>query len=304
MRLVTPSSGTHRTRCWSWLRLALTGVLVATLLSGCVIRVVYNQLDWLALWYVQDYLDLDEAQEEQAKALIARTLAWHRATQLPRYAQLAHTLLDGLGAPLGPRFVVDRYAGIVALWDALLRRVSPDMAALLQTLSDEQVEELFARLAKENRELDEDYSGISREERRAKQDKAILRAFRRFTGWLSPGQEALIASRTAKLHDLSADWLHRRAAWQQEFRVLLIGRKSNPEFTARFTDLLLNPNQFDSPGYRDLVVENQEDSFELVTEVLGTLSPDQSGHLRKNLATYASDFDALVRGDTKRSKVQ
>ena len=295
---LTRPSGTHRTRGWSRLRLVLTGVLIATVLSGCVIRVVYNQLDWLALWYVQDYLDLDDAQEEQAKGLITRTLTWHRATQLPRYATLAHRMLDGVGVPIAPRFVADCYADIVALWDELLRRVCPDMAALLQTLSDEQVEVLFARLAKENRELEEDYSGISGEERRAKQDKTIIRAFRRFMGRLNPAQEALIASRTAKLHDLSADWLRRRAAWQQEFRVLLAGRKSDAAFTARFTDLVLNPNQFDSPGYRDLVLDNQRDSFDLVTEVLGTLSPAQSERLRENLSTYAGDFDALVRDGT------
>ena len=68
------------------------------MLSGCVVRVVYNQLDWLALWYVEDYFDLDPAQEEQAKEMIGRTISWHRETQLPRYASLMRTVLGGIDA--------------------------------------------------------------------------------------------------------------------------------------------------------------------------------------------------------------
>lgn len=276
------------------LRLALTGLLAATVLGGCVIRVVYNQLDWLALWYVEDYFDLDRAQEEQARALIARTLTWHRATQLPRYASLSRELLKAAEGPVSATFIADRYAEVVKFLDALLREVCPDVASLLQTLSDEQVEDLFAQLAEENQELAKDYSGISREERRAKQGKAIIRAFRRFTGRLNPAQEALVRSATEQSNDLSADWLLRRAAWQQEFRVLMDGRKSNPDFGARFTDLVLNPNQFDSPGYREIVEDNQSRFFKLTSDVLGTLSPAQAKHLERRLTTDANDFDALI----------
>ena len=281
----------------TWLRLAVVSVLAATLLGGCVIRVAYNQIDWLALWYLEDYVALDDAQEIQAKALIARTLAWHRATQLPKYSTLTRKLIAGIGVPADPQFLADRYAELVDLWDALLQRVCPDFAALLQALSDEQVEELFANLAEENDELAEDYSGGTVEERRKKQDRAIIRAFRRFTGRLNDYQEATIRRSAAGLHDLSADWLRRRAAWQQQLWVLLVGRKTDPRFAERLTNLVLNPNQFDTPGYRQLVIENQQRSFALVGAVLDTLSAGQSGRLRRNLATYARDFDALARSE-------
>ena len=304
MRHIKPSHALKWSRGWSALRLVLTSLLVATLLGGCVIRVVYNQLDWLALWYVEDYFDLDRAQEEKARALIDRTLAWHRATQLPRYASLSRELLKAAEGPMSETFIADRYAEVVELLDDLFRRVCPDMASLLQTLSDEQVEDLFAQLAEENEDLEEDYSGISREERRAKQGKAIIRAFRRFTGPLNPAQEALIRSETEKSHDLSADWLRRRAAWQQEFRVLMDGRTANPDFEARFTDLVLNPNQFDSPGYREIVQDNQRRFFQLASDVLGTLSPGQAKHLQKRLTTDANDFDALIRAGKSQSRGQ
>jgi hypothetical protein len=271
------------------------GALIVVLLSGCVVRVVYNQLDWLTLWYVDDYFELDAPQKARARELIADTLVWHRSTQLPQYIGLSRTIHARIGTPVSPEFIAGWYEEVVALWDQLLRRVAADSGGLLQLLSDEQVEVLFERLAKDNRDFEEEYSDVTGAKRRAKQDKAIIRMFRRFTGRLSADQERLIRSRTAQLHDLSAEWLHRRAAWQAEFRVLLAGRKSDPEFAARLANLMLEPNQFDSPDYRELVVNNQERVFSLVAEVLNTLSPGQIDALRKRLNGYVQDFDALVR---------
>lgn len=295
LQVVSSPAGGWRVARWSWFRLAATGLLAGLFLTGCVVRVAYNQLDWLALWYVEDYFDLDAAQEEQARQMISRTLDWHRETQLPHYANLMRTMLVGLDPPVEPAFLGERYSEVVGLWDELLRQIAPDIAALLKSLTDEQVESLFENLAEENEELARDYSGESRDERRAKQDKAIIKAFKRFTGKLSPEQEILVRTRTSRLHDLSADWLKRREAWQREFRVVMAGRKSDPAFAARIADLMLNPNQFDSAGYRQLVIENQQASFGLVAAVLTSLSPRQSDHLRNHLETYAGDFDALVR---------
>lgn len=290
---LTSTADGGRARCWRLLRLTVIGVAVALMLGGCVVRVVYNQLDWLALWYVEDYFKLDSAQEAQAEQLISRTLTWHRQTQLPRYASLARTVLADLQLPATPGVLAERYAEVEALWDVLLRRVVPDVASLLRSLSDAQAEELFANLADENRELAEDYSGIGRDERRAKQDKAIIRAFRRFTGRLSPGQEVLVHTHAARFHDLSADWLARRESWQEEFHLLMVGRTSDPLFADRVIDLMLNPDQFDSPDYRQRVFENQQSAFRLVAAILDSLSPQQLERLRDNLTTYASDFDAL-----------
>lgn len=276
-------------------RLTLTVVLLALLLGGCVVRVVYNQLDWLTLWYVDDYFELDAAQKAQASKLIVRTLAWHRSTQLSQYVALSRTVRDKVGEPVSAVFIAEQYEEVVGLWDRLLQQVAADAGALLQSLSDRQVEDLFARLADKNLEFEEEYSGVTAAERRAKQDKAIIRMFRRFTGRLSIDQERLIRSRTAHLHDLSAEWLHRRAAWQAQFRVLLAGRNSDPQFVTRLADLMLDPNQFDSPGYRRLVLDNQQRAFELVAEVLGTLSAAQTAVLRKRLTGHMQDFDALIQ---------
>lgn len=287
---------------WRQVRLLGTGMLAVVLLGGCVIRVAYNQLDWLALWYMEDYFELDASQEQLARDMIGRTLGWHRETQLPQYASLTRSLLAGTRPPVDPEFLAARYADVVTLWDGFLGQLTPDLAVLLRSLSDEQVKALFSRLARDNAELAEDFSGDTAAERRAKQDKSIIRAFRRFTGRLTPAQEVLIRTRTARFHDLSAEWLARRATWQAEFRRLLEGRRNDPAFEQRLGELLLNPDQFDGPGYRELVEENRRASFVLVAVVLDSLSAGQRRHLDGRLTTFAEDFEALVRsGGDKRN---
>ncbi len=278
------------------MRLLLLALLAATFVSGCVLRVAYNQLDWLAMRYIEGYVSLDSSQREQAREMIGRNILWHRTTQLPRYATLLQELSAGIGQPLTAGDISVRYDEVVDLWDAFLRQVAPDAAALLVTLSDEQVESLFARLERQNRELAKEYSGNTAAMRRARQDKAIIRAFRRFTGRLTAGQVALISTQTANFEDTSAEWLNRRAVWQAEFGQLLATRNSNPEFRANLAGLLLDPNQFDSPSYRRKVEYNRQEAFRLVAEVMNSLNARQQAHLQGKLDTYIEDLTALLRG--------
>lgn len=112
-------------------------------------------------WYVDDYFDLNKAQETQVKAAISRTLVWHRINQLPRYADLSRRMERAPQEAINGKFFAARYGEIIVLWDEFLRQVSPDMVALLKTLSDEQVNDVLGELAKENRKLAKDY-GVPR----------------------------------------------------------------------------------------------------------------------------------------------
>lgn len=280
---------------WRGFRLVLITLAMALVLSGCLLRVAYQQLDWLVFWYVDDYFDLNKAQETQVKAAISRTLVWHRINQLPRYADLSRRMERAPQEAINGKFFAARYGEIIVLWDEFLRQVSPDMVALLKTLSDEQVNDVLGELAKENRKLAKDYGGSTAEERRGKQDKVIIKAFPRFTGRLTEEQEGIIRRNTAQFHDLAGDWLERRLAWQEAVGALLADRQRDPQFGERFTFILLNPNQFDSPRYRELVLENQQRAFQLVAEVVASLSPKQAAHLQETFLTYTADLEFLMR---------
>lgn len=277
---------------WKVFALAL---LASLFLSGCVARVAYGQLDWLTRWYVDSYFDLNDSQDRLVREMIGLNLAWHRATQLPLYADHIRELSAGLSAPVSAGFIAQQYETSLVVWDQSLRHMAPDIARLLLTLSDKQLQGFFAELEEGNLELAEEYSGRAPEARGKKRDRSVIRGFRWFTGALSREQEAVVKSYTAGMHDLTEQWLRRREAWQSAFRKLLETRTGNPRFEAELTALLLDPNQFDSLEYRQLVAENRETVFVMVADVLSSISPKQRKHLEQRLSGLATDFDELAR---------
>jgi hypothetical protein len=277
---------------WKVFALALLASLV---LSGCVTRIAYDRLDWLTRWYIDSYLDLTESQDRLAREITRRNLAWHRATQLPLYADHIRELRAGLSGPVTAGFIEQQYAITLVIWDQSMRHMAPDISRLLLTLDDAQLIGFFAEIEEQNVELAEEYSGLAADARRKKQDRSIIRAFAWFTGSLSPEQEAVVRSHTAGMHDLTEQWLSRRAAWQSALRELLDRRSGNADFEAQIADLLLNPDQFDSPEYRQSVAANRATVFAMVAEVLSSMSPKQRRHLDDRLSGLITDFDELAR---------
>jgi hypothetical protein len=66
-------------------------VLFLSCLQGCSSKLAYNNADWLANWYIDDYLDLTLDQNQLLSLELESVLAWHRETQLPEYKK---TLLN------------------------------------------------------------------------------------------------------------------------------------------------------------------------------------------------------------------
>ena len=108
------------------------------------------------------------------------------------------------------------------------RQMSPDIARLLLTLSDEQVSEFFAETRREK-------CRTGRGVFRACTRSAAQEAGPQHHPWIPlVYRDARARSRrpwssryTAGMHDLTEQWLQRREAWQSAFRELLENRTGN-----------------------------------------------------------------------------
>ncbi len=49
---------------------------------------VYNRLDFILPWYLDDYAELNGEQEEYLDTLLSPFLSWHRSQELPRYVDV------------------------------------------------------------------------------------------------------------------------------------------------------------------------------------------------------------------------
>ena len=280
--------------CATWRRWLV--ILVCLFLAGCsTTRFAYNQLDWILVWYIGGYFSLDDEQEEELAKIVRRNIEWHRHEQLPEYVQLLRELQEQNASKLLDQQRLDYfYAEFIRLWDEFIVHVTPEVTTFLALLSQEQLDEFIENLEESNQELWDEYAGTTLEERQKKRSKAAIKGIERFYGGLNRDQKALVRTSMAGLHDISEEWMAGRRLWQQEFRNLLAAPPPEPAFTEQMLNLMLDPNQFDTREYRDLVDENRRLMQQMTVDLNETLTERQRKKFDKRVAKFIKNFEILA----------
>lgn len=133
------------------LRLALFSLLFTALFAGCGIapRLAYNHLDRLLLLELDDYVDLDAAQERALRGELTALWRWHRREALMDYAVDLEAFAKGLDSGNPDRAAVERAADqLLAHGERLRREAAPRLAKLLPQLSEAQVADILAERRK------------------------------------------------------------------------------------------------------------------------------------------------------------
>lgn len=196
-------------------------VLLMALLAGCsTVRLSYNQGPFLAYWWLDGYADFNAEQSPKVKAALADWFAWHRASQLPEYAQalaelqaLAHEKLSGA-----------QVCSQMAAWQARAERAYeqavPAIAEQLRSLTAEQIRRIerqqHKKLAEAEAEAEADYL----QDDPADHHKALLKRnidrAESLYGKLSPAQLQLLTQALAQTPFKPELWLAERRQRQQD----------------------------------------------------------------------------------------
>jgi hypothetical protein len=274
-------------------RLAIAAALCA-ILAGCA-GFFYKRLDWLAAWYVNGLVTLDEDQEQALRRMVKDTVAWHRGAQFPLYQAMLDNLDKDVDGPMSVARVEQRYDEMVALWDVMVERLVGDAAPLLDSLTIDQRNELFASIEEQIEDFREEYSGSTAELRYKRRVRTTIRVLQQFMGRLTEEQRMLVRARLATMNDVADEWLERRALWQANFRAVLDGNLRGAEFAAALRDLALRPEQFDSAEYRRKVSQNRQIAFRMLADLSSIMTPKQRERMSRKLREYAAELDELTR---------
>jgi Family of unknown function (DUF6279) len=276
------------------LRTILAVALVGVLMAGCT-RLLAGQMDRLAVWYADGYMDLRPDQEVLIKSAVVRSRSTLRSTQLPAVQALLTEARVAAAAPLTRSQVASIYQRVDTIAASLRTQLAPDIVALARTLSDEQVADLMEQLEEENQELADEFADSTPAQRQERASRQAEKAVRRLTGRLSPEQELLIRQRLSGLPDLSLAWQERRLAQQAALRSVL-AQRSTPTFDAQMAGLVVNANQFDSARYRELSATNLQRIFAMVADLANSLDDRQREHLQRRLDDWSRDAAAIMAG--------
>ncbi len=271
-------------------------VVVVVAIAGCATQLAYRNADFLLETYVQDYVPLEPAQEDELAWRIDALLAWHSREALPEYAAWLRQVGNAVGDP-GPlpasrvRAWTEELRGF---WQTLARRAAPDLVALGESLSDEQVEAFIGRLRENQAERVEEYGDRSSEERLERRMERMEEFISRWTGRLSREQKAMIRRWALAVRPTTDLWLENRA-----YRIGLTGqalaRRSEPGVLESAVDnLVVDTRPHWSDAYRDAVEYNTALTADFLARFQAELEPKQRARARERMRELAEELEALM----------
>jgi hypothetical protein len=266
------------------------------LLSACGPRLYYPSLDWLIPWYVDDYISLEPGQSSRFRTQLVRQLDWHCRTQLPEYAEFLRDFrreVDGSSQPVTVERLDAFMRRLTRYWNVLIVQISPDIADILFSSTDEQDSELFENLEEKNREIESEYVAPPPQKVIRNRQKRMQQRLNYWLGDMTEAQVQAVTDWSLQIEPIAADRVAYRRRIQAAVRHLLESRTNQDEFEAALGGLLTNAEEYRTANYQRKIEVNTQHTLELLTHLLETLTPNQRSHLSMRLESLAVDFDHL-----------
>ena len=266
----------------------LTVLLLVLGLSACSNRFVYNNLDWLVHWYLDDYIELNKVQKQQFDEVFAKWHQWHRAEELPRYqTQLTELRTEIASGPMqAEQFIAHMDRGWLH-FVRLREHVADDIIWLAKKASDEQIAEFFQALEEKNAKREKSYLAMTTAEQRQDVLDDVEENLSGYFGRLSAEQKGYVAEYADTMHANFLAWLEYRRLWQQSALALLNQRNTSEDFATRFKQLLVSPESLQTLQYQQHRTDNRQAYAQLLAKVQQSLSAKQQKRV-------ASELDDLI----------
>jgi hypothetical protein len=288
-------------------RAAAAAALLLAVAACSSLRLGYNNADTLALYTLDRYFDLDDAQEQLARDRVRALLAWHRRTQLAGYAQFLDTAQKRIEASATTPLTADDVLGLQAQMTGRLLAVgtqaAPDLALLARSLSDAQMAHFGAKLAADNAKLRKERAQAARRVPAADgvDPERLKRALERARDWLGPltaEQEAIVRAAVVQQPDGELRWLQERERRQRALMAVLQRIRTEQLAPAAGAALLeswfAELAQPAAPEQRAAVQAARAVNARLIAQLLNSATAEQKAALARRLRGYADDFTVLA----------
>lgn len=274
----------------------LLAVALLAFAAGCtMVRLGYSQLDTWSLWRADEAFDLEPAQRQAFQARFERLHAWHRVDQLPDYAAFLDEVVRRLHRGFTEEDARWVRSGVEARYRTLAARGAEDAAALLFTVTPQQLEHVQAYWKGRNERFARRYRLNAGPE--ARERARVAREIERIEEWtgdLDPAQEARIARLLRAVPPGPPLWHQERLRRQREFLALMAQRDDPARFGERVREFLVHWEKGRDPALQRALDEWQEKKAAFYAEVAELLRPAQQETLMRRLRRYSEDFAWLA----------
>lgn len=277
------------------LRLVAITLIAALALAGCSsTKMAYRYADWGVVWWVEDFVSLDRDQKRQLNQDLDALRQWHCSAELPRYsAWLDELEADVASGPPDVDTITYHQQQLMAFVPDLLEKALPVAVNLLQSLSDDQVDELARNMAQDQEELEQEMlAGDADETAQARADRTAERV-ERWLGDLNTEQQSLVQQWSSNRGQQTEIWLQGRRNWQKALLTTLNSR-DQPDFDDAIRELVVNSAQARGPEYQAMMEESQQALTSLMHDLIQAGNQRHQDHLQARADKLNQDFVALT----------
>lgn len=272
--------------------------MAMALVACTAVRFGYNQGADLAFWWLDRYIDFDDAQEIKAREAIAGWFRWHRQTQLPEYATLLARAQVEVLVPVTPAQICKWTDTIQGRLDAAFDHALPALAESVRALSPEQLAHVERKYAKNLKEYKRDFLQSDPEDRRHVQIKRIVDRTEMVYGRLNDAQREKIVQLIAVSPFDPQAWLverqHRQQDALQALRKMSVERAGPEEAKAVLKPLY--EEMFRSPRepYRAYQQKLMQFNCDFAAQVHNLATAEQRANAVKRFKGWEEDARALA----------
>ena len=269
------------------------------LVSGCTaLRLAYGTAPDLAYWWIDRYVDFDEAQTPRVREALAQWFAWHRRSQVPDYAaQLARARAE---------VVADTTAARACEWQAeagkrfhtAFDQAAPAVAEVVLTIKPEQVRKIERRHAKANADYRQAYLQADVRQRTEQTFERTVDRLETLYGSLDAAQRARVAELLERSPFDPELWLAERQLRQQEatqlIRKLVAGAASRDQARTAVLAYVERMRQSPREAYRRYAERLSDFNCGFAADLHNRTTLAQRRHAAQKIAGWEGDLRAIA----------
>lgn len=273
-------------------RLTLAVVSLTLVLTGCAAQLGYRYADTLVEWQLDDYVELNSDQQQQASQVIDELHQWHATTELPKYRQ---ALLE-LRTLIAEQSLKKQHIGefedqLRQFWSNVQQRVVKH-TDLLNELTLEQRKQLISNLydnIKEEREeqAEEDKSDLLAQIERVNRREERLEEW---TGEIT-GEQRFIMREWVKAQPDGSFWLDYRERWTAKFETVLL---QQPIPQQPLNRLMIDPADIRTDAHNKFNQQRRDIRHEYFWKLYQSLNQQQRDKLVDKADEYLELLSDLI----------
>jgi hypothetical protein len=264
---------------WRWIWVAI----LAIVLTGCATKLLYRNLDWFILEYIDDYVSLDREQEKIVKLQLKELIDWHQKNELSQYT----SQLDEISTLSLPSLTDD---DLIYHADQmtnhiyrLAQRVAPDIYALSQLASDEQLNEFIENYEQKGEERQKDYLEKDAQQRFEDRLESMTDSFERWFGSVNEDQLLILEEWAMNRIDTRPLWHRHRVSMGDQLKTMFARRFDVINYQNQMMAMLTEPDSFYSAELDEKLEQSRVMSREYLLRLAHVTTPKQQQYFKDEL---------------------